>query len=364
MAIFTRYKFKERKGLGKFLGRAPKDNALSEISDLLIEYENNVLEIPFEKFEGIARKYRVNMKHDFHEFRISVFRKYVQFCYEDHVLDHHELEALRHLRSILYLSNKDVYHILEREKRRRYLTQVKRAVWDGKITRTEKDILDQLRDSLLLDRSIAKQLLHRSATVRYEEAVKHAARDERITDDEMRVLEAIASNLGLERPHLAAATHELFERYRNYWLIENGRLPVLRSGTRLQSGERVHFKATVKWLERNLETYAHEPEGVSHRVRYSHAYVFTHKNLEPAPITSRAYEFIDYGIVELTNKRLVFTGDSCNQEVLLHKVLNVFPHTNGVDVQIPGVRSPFLEFSQDIDLFSMTLNSLIGAATR
>ena len=359
MPIFSTYAKKQASGIGKILNRQPRENALAEISALLTRYERNILEVPLEEIEAIARKYRINLQRDFHQFRKDIFLQYLRFCYKDHYLDWDEKEELRHLAGVLYLKRHDISNLIGSERKRLFRKHTRRAAKDGVITEQEKAQLARLRQLLDLDHSIANQIKHEVYTERYELAVRAANADRRVTDEEMRVLEYIAGSMGLVRPHLEAATYELFNRYRTYWLIENGRLPRFTPSTLLLHGEQVHFKVGVRWLERKRDEYTYEPRGMAHRIRHASAYVFNHNDLRPAHVPPDQYEFIESGEVQLTNKRLIFSGHSHNAEVTFRDILNVLPYSNGIDVQKVNGRSPFLQFDENIDLFAMTLNRIL-----
>ena len=359
MPIFSTYTKRRVTGLSKIINRPPRENALAEISELLSGYEGNILEVPLEEVEAIARRHRINLQRDFYDFRKDIFRQYLRFCYKDYELDWDERKELTHLAGMLYLSPHDMRTVIGNERKRLYRKHTRRAAKDGVITEQEKAQLARLRKMLELDQSIASKIQHQVYTERYELAVKNANADKRITDEEMKILEFISGSMGLTRPHLDTVTFELFNRYRTYWLIENGHLPVFKPSTILRHGEQVHFKIGVRWLERKLEEYKNEPKGLAHRIRHASAYVFNHHNLALAHIPPEQYPFIESGEVQLTNKRIIFSSLSHNDEVPLYDILNVLPYANGIDIQKVNGRSPFLQFDDNIDLFSMTLNRLL-----
>ena len=52
-------------------------------------------------------------------------------------------------------------------------------------------------------------------------------------------------------------------------------------------------------------------------------------------------------------------GNLGNKIIRLNKILDITPYKNGVDVQKETGRSPFLEFSENVDIFSMMLVRLM-----
>jgi len=76
-------------------------------------------------------------------------------------------------------------------------------------------------------------------------------------------------------------------------------------------------------------------------------------------VTEDVWQTIDTGHIYLTNKRLIFMGNLGNKIIRLNKILDITPYKNGVDIQKETGRSPFLEFSENVDIFSMMLVRLM-----
>jgi hypothetical protein len=70
------------------------------------------------------------------------------------------------------------------------------------------------------------------------------------------------------------------------------------------------------------------------------------------------WQTIDSGDIYLTNKRIIFMGTKGNKTIPISKILDFKPYKNGVDIQKDSGRSPFFEFDQNVDIFSMMLASL------
>ncbi len=52
-------------------------------------------------------------------------------------------------------------------------------------------------------------------------------------------------------------------------------------------------------------------------------------------------------------------GDRGNKTIRLNKILDIKPYKNGEDIQKETGRSPFLEFSENVDILSMMLVRLM-----
>ncbi len=76
-------------------------------------------------------------------------------------------------------------------------------------------------------------------------------------------------------------------------------------------------------------------------------------------VSEDVWQTIDSGKVYLTNKRLIFMGSKVNKTIRLNKILDINPFKNGIDIQKETGKSPFLEFSNNVDIFSMILVRLM-----
>jgi hypothetical protein len=52
-------------------------------------------------------------------------------------------------------------------------------------------------------------------------------------------------------------------------------------------------------------------------------------------------------------------GDKSNKTIRLNRILDIMSYSNGVDIKKDSGRSPFLEFDENVDIFSMILVRLM-----
>lgn len=53
-------------------------------------------------------------------------------------------------------------------------------------------------------------------------------------------------------------------------------------------------------------------------------------------------------------------GTKGNKIIAINKILDIEPFRNGIDIQKESGKSPFLEFSNNVDIFSMILIRLMN----
>ena len=68
---------------------------------------------------------------------------------------------------------------------------------------------------------------------------------------------------------------------------------------------------------------------------------------------------IDSGSIYLTNKRIIFTGTKKNAYIRFEKILNITPHTDGVEIDKDTGKSSTLQLPSQADVFCMILERLI-----
>ena len=53
-------------------------------------------------------------------------------------------------------------------------------------------------------------------------------------------------------------------------------------------------------------------------------------------------------------------GEKGNKTIRINTILDITPYSNGVDIQKDAGKSPFLDFKDNIDVFSMILVRLMA----
>jgi hypothetical protein len=185
-----------------------------------------------------------------------------------------------------------------------------------------------------------------------------AIADERLSPDEETEINNIANNLGI---NLSFDDHsqKSLDRYRLYWQIENGIIPEIISDINLYNGEKLHFKTQVDWVEHKQITRRLNYGGPTARLRLTKGVYYRMGSLGVNKTTEDIWQKLDSGIVYLTDRRIIFMGSRGNKNIRLNRILTYNPYSNGVDIQKSAGKSPFLEFSDNVDLFCMILGRLL-----
>lgn len=358
MSIFNRLTSVEKGFFQKLLKKENPQNAIVEITNLLADAEDDLQNVLSEDILKICEKFKIDLSKAFLSERISLFRQYLNFVLEDVNITNDELDTLAHLRSLLFLKERDVADIMDDECKLRYQWELNEVLSDNRIDEVEKEKLERLRQNLLLSTKDAKELLADAAQKIMEDKITEALKDQRLSPEEEKEIERIAINLGVKLD-LDGEVKEALYRYRIYWQIENGILPNLDSDIRIQKNELLHFQGDVDWMEIRKQTKRYNYSGPTARIKIMKGVYWRLGSVAVQPISEDVLTKIDEGKIYLTNKRLIFLGSKGNKTIRLEKIIDFTPYSNGVQIEKDVGRSPFLKFQQNIDILSLLLNKLL-----
>jgi hypothetical protein len=341
MKIFEEKELLKPGYFARIIGKQPKGNALIEINNLLAANQTNLKNISLDKILEIAERYNVDINDMDHQFRCDLFKSYLDYCLADKKIEEHEISDLEHLKHILLLN------------------EVKETIKDGQLDIIKKENLKKLQSDLLLPDNLAQSILSDKTTEVYEKYLDDAIKDERLSIDEELELERIAKNLGID-PKYSDNKKENLNRYRLYWQIENGYLPILTPDIAIQKTETLHFRSDIDWLEQRRITKRINYWGPVARIKIMKGVYYRIGSIGGERVSEDSWQMIDRGVLYLTNKRIIFIGQRGDKNIPINKILDFKPYKNGIDIQKDSGESPFLKFENNIDLFSMILARIMS----
>lgn len=286
---------------------------------------------------------------------LRLYESYLAACIADRELTGAEVSALQHLRAVFSLSERDALLAYERTAERVCRESLDEVPEDRGLSEEGLHVVASIRTGIGLPRENAERIMRSVGQKLLARRVEEALQDERIDDGEIRELERLARGFGLPLAN-NERTRQLLERYRLYWLIEEGDIPSVEVGIRLQRGESCYFKAAVAWYEYRSVTKSINYGGITSRVRIAKGIYLSAGSVGAQRLTEDILKLIDLGSLYLTNKRLIFVGNRANKSIRLTQVLNFEPMANGVRIEKEHGKTPFLVFDDDIDIFSLCLD--------
>jgi len=340
----------------KIFKQLPKSNALIEINNKLAS--TDLLNVTVEDIQSIIYKYKIDLKKKLYPELKIMYGKYMKFCLTDKELSDEEIEKLKHIKQLFMLNDTDVKNIQEKAVSEIYKSEVEKVITDGKIDDDEKHFLEQLKNKLRLDDKNAAYIYSLSAQEMLTKTLNNAVSDQRLSPEEDQALLSLADNLGVSLK-MEGPTKALLDKYRLYWQIENGNIPVIDAEINLQKGECCHFFTNIDWLEQRKVTQRVNYGGPTMRIKIAKGIYWRAGSMSVQTISKDVWQTIDSGAMYLTNKRLIFMGARGNKNIKLNKILDFTAFSNGVDIQKDTGKSPFLEFTNNVDLFILIMGRLI-----
>lgn len=411
MSIFVNMTMKKPSFFQKLFGLPLKENFVVELNNLLKNNERNYTNISETDISELMLKYKVKNLKTKIEVINSYFAKILKDFLSDDKLTEDELNQINHIRRLFGMSEQYVVDAIEKateeiftskvnqtiangiisEDDEKFLEEIRKnlniskekadsimdneiknkgesiyrdnvrwALSDGELSEKEKENLDKIQKYMKLSETTAFGIYGEEAKEVYNRYLTNMIADERLSPEEERQLEELGKKLGGIHFDLDYATKNLLEKYKLFWTIENGDVPEIASDISLQRGEKLYSKISINWYELRTVTQRVNYSGMSYRIKICKGLYYRIGSATPQRITQDVYKLIDSGDVYLTNKRILFVGSKANKTIRLNKIISFSPYSNGVEIGKDTGKSPFFEFSGDVDLFCMFLSRAIN----
>lgn len=354
--IYRQAKPFERSLCQKLFGQTPEENAIIELNNLLASRQ--VKDITIKEASSISEKYKVNLYKTFKRNLYEFYAVYLNHCLKDKFLSDQELNELIHLQRILNLNDKDVNIIHNQLAGSIYKKSVQEVIADGRLDESEKQFLEKLQKELRLNEGFAENISGEIRGKFINEYLNDIVSNERLSPEDETEFQAMAKSLMID-VKIDEATKAKLERYKMYWLIENGELPTKHVDINLQKSESCYFIGSVNWYEQRTITKRINYAGPTARVKIMKGVYYRVGSISGERVTSEEWKLIDSGSVYLTNKRIIFMGSKKNSNVRLDKILSFTPYSDGIEINKETGRSPLLSFTDNVDIFGLLLSRLL-----
>ena len=337
--------------------KLPLENAIVEINNILAS--RNLNDIKIEEIENISAKYNVDLHKRFLTELKGLYLIYLNECFLDNILTDDELKELSSLRHLLSLTDSDVNSLHNELASTIYKKNYDAAISSGQLEQSQKEFIDNLQKNLHLPDDIANKISSESRKHFMDMQLHKIVEDRKISPDEWNEFTAIAKNLNVDI-QIDAATKNQLDKFKLYWLIENGNLPPIQIDINLQKNEQCYLSINAEWLEHRTVTQRINYGGVGYRVKIMKGVYYRAGSVKVQRITSEELQVIDSGKVYVTNKRLIFVGHKKNSTIQIGKILSLTPYSDGVGIEKDSGKSPILKVANNSDIFAMTLGRVIN----
>lgn len=353
---FTKEELWEVGFFKKLLGIPHRPNAVIELKNLLASKKPT--DISVEEVAAIADRYKVNFRKHFFDDISSIYEKYVRFCLQDREFSQDELNNLSALKHILMLTDPETKSILNKVSSEIYKKVVDEVLADGAISKSEKEFLKDLETRLTIPEDISQRIYDEARTDIVQSKFHMIAADQRVSPEEWKELDMLAKNLGIT-VQFDDATKRTLDKYRLFWLIENGEPPTIPVNINLQRGESCYFQTSCEWHEFRKVRLSYGYASPTMRIKIAKGLYWRAGHIAVRPFSQDELTKIDEGTLYLTNKRLIFVGTRKCTSIRCSKILDFEPYQDGIFIQKDSGKSPFLGFTENVDLFCITLGRVL-----
>lgn len=320
--LFQIYPLTKLSFMQRLLKQYPVDNAIIEINNLLAS--KDISKISINEINAITSKYRVNLQKTFPANLEEFYAVYLNHCLKDRSLSKEEIKDLKLLKGLLGLTDSVVNLLHNSISGFVYRMSLEEAVKDGRLDDEEKAFLEKLKNEVQLDNNIAQKISEEVRGNFVKQFINKVTSDQMLSPDEELELNAISSSLNVDIIN-NQKNRAYLDKLKLLWSIENKELQSCEVDINLQKNEVCYYYDFVEWHEERR----------------------------------KQWQAVDRGNVYLTNKRVLFMGESKNTNIRLDKILSCSIHSNGVEIDKEAGKVPILRPKANADLMGKILKRII-----
>jgi hypothetical protein len=147
-------------------------------------------------------------------------------------------------------------------------------------------------------------------------------------------------------------------RYKLFWKIENEDIPVIDVDVNLQKSEVCYFHEYANWYEYRTVTHRTNYGVTTARIKIMKGVYYRVGSIKTSPVKSEELKLIKLGDLYLTNKRIIFVGNSKNSTIHINKILSFTPYSDGLTIEKETGKSPTITMS-NAEIFCLILARLM-----
>jgi len=338
---------KKKTLIRSILKKDPDKSVVDELGNLLTGYPD--LKVPLKDLASATARIKVELRRSFGKELVKFYRRFLERCLKGQILGPDDWKALQQLKILFGFNNAQVEKIHNQTIMRHYSKTVEQVLSDKKMTPKERALLKTIQQNLKLMPEVAERIYRDKAAEILQQTLVTALADERISPEEERELDQLAHHLGV-RIEIDEKTKSILDRYRLYWLIENGEIPAIETAASLARGEKCYFTADSNWCE--LHT-------ITKSARYGRLRDASEDGDEVQRQVFNELDIKDSGRIYLTNKRILFSGVKRQRSIPVSRIRDFVPLENGVQIHRKSGVHPFFQFELGIDVFGLILARIL-----
>ncbi|MFM8431454.1 MAG: hypothetical protein ACKOQ6_07545 [Bacteroidota bacterium] len=342
----------------RLFSSGPDENAFVDLNNLLAS--KPVMQISKEEVAEVITRHEVDVFRHFSEKVEGLYTAYLAYCVKDHGLEQDDVEQLRHLKSLLQISDHQIDAIHKKIGESVLIEAWQTAIGDGRLSPDEEKKLDVFGKALVLPQSLTDEISALTRELFVRQHIKGLMDDRRLTPQEEDELKRICSSLNVT-PQFDEATISLLDRFRLFYAVENGVIPQIECDINLTANEECHFKCPAQWHEYRSVTRRVNYGGPAVSVKIMKGVYYRAGSMSVQPIRSQELQLIGTGRLYITNKRIIFVGENKATTIRFNKVVTLNPYSNGIEIIKDAGKSPTIITDQsDAEMLYLLLCRLIS----
>jgi len=211
-----------------------------------------------------------------------------------------------------------------------YSENLLKALQDGQITEQEKAELEKVK----ADFGLSDYAIKHASTGAYQRLYQEITSDRLVTEDELQQVNELLAKYEIHVDKIRPSLNEL-GKLRFMTMLEEGVLPEVESSIFLRKNETAHFQTQCELHEeRTKKEYVGGYSGFSFRVAKGVSWRVG--GFKGRPVEKQVLTHIDSGLLVVTNKRLVFSGDRKSFSVPYRKLIDLEVFNDAIKLNREG----------------------------
>lgn len=349
MKPFLVGEFSEPTKLQKMLNKHPPGNPIRELENVLAE--KTVDNLSKEDIKEINEKYKISIEEKHKNEILSIVERFID-CYFNLELPNRGVEFLPKLAELLGIDDIELNSLVEKVGSIVFRNHYKQAISDRRLTDDEDQRLKKLASYLGLENNLAEEISVEVRSDALNAYFSQIIEDGEISPAEYNELFELGKSLQAELT-FDEATKEMIEKMRLIWRINHEELSTIEVPIRLQKNEVCYYSAQAGWYELRTGVTNIPYRGWRGNIKFGKRLYYRYGNIKYRRNVEQELTKIDAGIFYITNKRVVYTGNSKgNKSILFSRILGIESYKNGIEIQKDAGKSPFIEIADDIQILS------------
>jgi hypothetical protein len=232
------------------------------------------------------------------------------------------------------------------------------AVSDGRLSDEERHFLENLQNDLFLPEELENKISDEVRSNYMNNFVGKILEDQQLSPDELAEMDAISKNLNFD-VSLDKKSKTVLERFKLYWVLENGDIPTINTALNLQNGEVCYYKSEADWYLQKKVARKEKTGKSDGNARIMKGIYYKIGSAGTNLVAKKELKLLSTGTLYLTNKRLIFVVKEKESVIMLDKMLSFTPYYDGVCIEDVTGENPTLIINNNIEMFCIIMSRLL-----